>query len=216
MPEIDDLQTALTRCEVQLNLDQIQCLERYCQLLWSWNERINLTRHTTYGQFVARDVVDSLALADLLELRSRVLDVGTGGGVPGIVLRIVRPDLTIALCESVGKKVRAVQAMVEELDLSVRVHHARVEELLEYKTFDSLVVRAVAKLSRLLGWLEPHWDAFDQLFVIKSQSWTEERGDARHRGLLRDLELRKASAYRTPGNNAENVVLQIFRKEKVE
>ena len=105
----------------------------------------------TYDQFVARDVVDSLALAELLDLRTRVLDVGTGGGVPGIVLRIVRPDLKISLCESVGKKARAVQAMVDELELSVRVHHVRVEELLQYKTFDSLVVRAVARLSRLLG-----------------------------------------------------------------
>ena len=151
MSESDELQTALSRYEVQLEIDQTHRLAQYCQLLWSWNERINLTRHMTYDQFVARDVVDSLALAELLDLRTRVLDVGTGGGVPGIVLRIVRPDLKISLCESVGKKARAVQAMVDELELSVRVHHVRVEELLQYKTFDSLVVRAVARLSRLLG-----------------------------------------------------------------
>ena len=91
---------------IELPDEQAALLEQYCRLLWDWNTKINLTRHTDYQTFVARDLVDSLALAEFLEPGERVLDVGTGGGVPGIVLAIVRPDLAVSLSESVGKKAR--------------------------------------------------------------------------------------------------------------
>ena len=84
-------------------------LERYCELLWEWNEKINLTRHTDYEKFVARDLVDSLAFAEFLEPGEKVLDVGSGGGVPGVVLAIVRPDLKVSLADSVGKKAKVLK-----------------------------------------------------------------------------------------------------------
>ena len=90
------------------------------------NEKINLTRHTDYEKFVARDVVDSLALEPFLDSGDAVLDVGTGGGVPGVVLAIVRPDLKVSLCDSVAKKAKAVAAIVEQLGLKMAVHHAPV------------------------------------------------------------------------------------------
>ena len=65
--------------------------------------KINLTRHTTYERLVSRDLVDTLALAELLETLPGVLDVGTGGGVPGVLLAIVRPDVSVALADSIGK-----------------------------------------------------------------------------------------------------------------
>ena len=105
-------------------------LERYCGLLWDWNTKINLTRHTDYEKFVARDLVDSLAFARFLGPNERVLDVGTGGGVPGVVLAIVRGDLQVSLCESVGKKAKVVAEIVAQLGLAVPVLHARAEDVL--------------------------------------------------------------------------------------
>ena len=180
-------------------------------LLWSWNEKINLTRHTTLEKFVSRDVIDSWQLAKLLEPGERVLDVGTGGGVPGVVMAILRPDLKISLCESTFKKARAVEAMVGELGLPAKVYASRAEDVLEMSTFDTLVARAVAGLPKVLTWLRPHWDAFDQLLLIKGPAWTEERAEARHAGLLHGLELRKAATYLTPRTNAESVILKIWR-----
>ncbi len=57
-------------------------LRDYCELLWQWNQRMNLTRHTDYDRFVSRDLVDTLELADLIDTGVEVLDFGTGGGVP--------------------------------------------------------------------------------------------------------------------------------------
>ena len=122
-----------------------------------------------------------------------MLDVGTGGGVPGIVLAILRPDLSVSLSESTQKKARAVDAMVSELGLPVRVFPNRAEEVLEITTFDVLVARALAPLAKVLTWLRPHWEAFDELLMIKGPSWVEERETARQAGLMKNLELRKAA-----------------------
>lgn len=211
MDSQDTLATELAASGIELTAEQIERLDAYCAQLWTWNEKLNLTRHTTLEKFVTRDVVDSLELSKLVDRGQRVLDIGTGGGVPGLILAIVRPDLKVSACESVGKKARAVEAMVAELALPVAVFPSRAEEVLELTTFDTLVARAVAPLRKILNWLEPHWDAFDQLLLIKGRSWTEERGEARHHGLLKGLELRKAATYTTPRTDAESVILRIYR-----
>ncbi len=212
--ENDTLAAALQRHQIELADDQIEQLDRYCRLLWEWNAKLNLTRHTDYEKFVARDVVDSQAFEQFLDAGERVLDVGTGGGVPGIVLAILRPDLTVQLSESMAKKARAVEAIVAALKLPIAAHHARAEQLLQQETFDTLVVRAVAPLAKLLTWFAPHWEAFNRLLVIKGPAWVEERKEARERGLLRQLELRKLASYPLPGTESESVVLSITAKEQ--
>jgi 16S rRNA (guanine527-N7)-methyltransferase len=206
------LAEALKRCELELEPQIYNGLDAYREALWRWNEQLNLTRHTTFDKFVQRDVVDSLQLAELLGQGERVLDVGTGGGVPGLILAICRPDLQVSVCESTQKKARVVQEMVTELELPVSVYACRAEDVLDLKTFDTLVARAVASVTKLLIWLEPHWEAFDQLLLLKGRSWIDERGDARHRGLLKSLELRKAAIYLMPGSGGESVILKICQK----
>ena len=209
----ETLTSALERHSLSLPEEQVSALEKYARLLWDWNEKINLTRHTTFEKFVSRDVVDSLWLEKFLDAGDRVLDVGTGGGVPGIILAIVRPDLEVSLCDSVAKKARVVKEIVKQMELPIRVFHAPVQEVLKNDSFDTLVVRAVAPIAKLLTWVNPHWDAFKQLLLIKGPAWVEERGEARHRGLLGDLAFRKLAAYPLPGAESESVVLSIRPRE---
>ena len=205
----DTLEAALARHGLELAEDQIGPLERYCRSLWEWNARLNLTRHTDYEKFVARDLVDSLALEPFLDSGERVIDVGSGGGVPGVILAVVRPDLEVTLTESIAKKAKALEAIVQEAGLDLAVHHGRAEQLLVDRRFDTLVVRAVAPLAKLLTWFGPHWEMFNRLLVIKGPAWVDERKEARERGLLRSLDLRKLSAYPLPGTDSESVVLSI-------
>lgn len=206
------LGTALARYDVRLTEQQIEPLERYCRLLWDWNTKLNLTRHTDYDKFVSRDLVDSLQISQLLEPGQTVLDVGTGGGVPGIVLAILRPDLRISLCESVIKKARAVEQIVRALALSLPVHQDRAENVVQQQRFDVLVARAVGPLSKICKWFQPHWREFGCLLAVKGPRWVEERGEARHRGLLRSVELRKAASYPMPGTESESVILRLCAK----
>jgi 16S rRNA (guanine527-N7)-methyltransferase len=208
-PQTDELKNLLAALHIEVTDEQIAKLDDYRRLLWSWNERMNLTRHTTLEKFVDRDVVDSHELSKLLERGERALDVGTGGGVPGLVVAILRPDLSISVCESTQKKARAVEALITDLGLPVRVFPNRAEEVLEITTFDTLVARALAPLAKVLTFLQPHWDAFDRLLLIKGRSWVDERSEARQAGVMRGLELRKAATYETPGTGAESVILSI-------
>jgi len=210
------LATTLTDFQITLPADQIELLDRYRTVLWRWNEQLNLTRHTTLEKFVGRDIVDSLQLAEQLGQGERVLDIGTGGGVPGLILTICRPDLRVSVCDSTQKKAKVVQAMVEELELPTRVYSCRAEEVLQLQTFDTLVARGVAALSKILYWLAPHWDAFDRLLLVKGQRWVEERGEARHRGLMNHIDLRKVASYETRGNDSESVLLSLQTKKSSE
>jgi 16S rRNA (guanine527-N7)-methyltransferase len=215
-PEQDALRKLLVAEGLEITDDQLESLDRYRRLLWSWNERLNLTRHTTLEKFVGRDIVDSHELSKLLRRGERVMDVGSGGGVPGVILAILRPDLSVSLSESTQKKARVLESMVAELALEAPVYATRAEEVLEINTFDTLVARGLASLPKVLIWLAPHWSAFDQLLLVKGPKWVDERNEARQQGLMKGLELRKAATYQTPLTGAESVILKIWRPNKHE
>jgi len=201
--------------DIELSEPEAAKLEQFCALLWEWNQKINLTRHTDYQKFVTRDLLDCRVLAEFLEPGERVLDVGTGGGVPGVVLAVLRPDLRITLSESVAKKARVAAEIVERLGLQVPVVADRAENVLHEHCFNTLVVRAVARLRKLLTWFRPHWDRFDRLLIIAGPSWVEQRGEARHYGLLRSLALRRLKSYPVPGHDGQSVLLQICPPDRL-
>ncbi len=203
------LSSVLARHEIELSEETVTNLQDYCQLLWEWNEKLNLTRHTDYERFVTRDVADCLQLSQLIDGGESVLDVGSGGGVPGVVLAILRPELNVTLCESVQKKAAALRDIVGRLSLTATLKAQRAEDCLQDGAYDTLAARAVGPLWKMLKWFEPHWDAIGRLLAIKGPRWVDERGEARHRGLLRGLELRKAATYPLIGTDSESVILQI-------
>lgn len=194
---IDELKAAIERYNVSIPAASHELLAAYLDSLWSWNEKINLTRHDTMDKFVARDLLDTVQLSMILEEGCEVLDMGTGGGLPGIPLSIIRPDLEVSLCESVGKKAKVVDEIVQTLSLPIPVHQCRAEEVLEDCRFDYVVARGVGPLWKMCQWLEPHWPGLRALLAIKGPKWVEERKEARHRGFLREVELRKVAEYKT-------------------
>jgi 16S rRNA (guanine527-N7)-methyltransferase len=187
-------------------------LANYCSLAWDWNSKINLTRHTTPELFVQRDLLDSYQLSKLLQPNEEILDLGTGGGVPGILLAILRPDLDVSLCDSVAKKAKVAEDIVKKLKLNVRVHPTSVKTVLEEERYDSIVARGVGPLVKLCGWLKDEWHKIGRLLAIKGPKWVEERGEARHRGMLQSVQLRRLVSYPMPGTESESVILQIARE----
>lgn len=189
----------------------------YAVALWSRNERINLTRHTTVAKLVARDLADSLAIAGHVGPGERVLDVGTGGGVPGVILAILRPDLRVELSDSVRKKAAAVREIVAEAGLEIPVHDGAAQVLVAgrppERRFDVLVVRAVAPLVKLLSWFAPIADRYGRMLVIKGPRWEEEKGEARHRGLLKRVTVRRLAAWPIPASDNESVLLEVRARD---
>lgn len=207
---------ALKKWSIDLPDSQCEMLDRYCQLLWQWNEQINLTRHDTYDKFVSRDVRDSLELAQLLDPNEEILDVGSGGGVPGLVVAILRPDVQVSVSESTGKKAKVLEDIVGKLGLDVTVYGERAEKVFEDVRFTSVTARAVGPLAKMLTWFKDHWPSMGRLLLIKGPRWVEERGEARHLGLLANLELRRLAAYRSTDAHAESVILGIWPKSAVQ
>ncbi len=209
-PTLDpDFLAALEKYQLTLPAEQIRLLQRYAEIVWEWNEKINLTRHTTWDLFVGRDLVDSVHLAGLLNPGEQVLDLGSGGGVPGIPMAILRPDVKVSLAESVGKRAKVLDEMVSELGLMVAVYAARGEEILEDFRFDTVTARAVGSLQKMCTWLKPHFEDIDRALLLKGPRWIEERGEARHLGGLKGLSLRKRASYPIPGGEGESVILEI-------
>lgn len=208
----DTLAAALARHKIELTAEQTKLISRYLAALWEWNEKINLTRHTDFEKFVARDLVDTAELAKLLHAEEEVLDVGTGGGVPGLVLAILRPDLTIHLCDSVQKKAKVVETIAQQLKLPVTVFPTRAEEQLNHTRYDALVCRAVGPLDKILAWLKPHWAYIGRLLLIKGPKWKEEHNEAKRVGLMKNLELKVASEYPLVGTSSSSVILKIWHK----
>ncbi len=207
--DTESLEQALSQHGISLPGAQVGQLDRYCRLLWEWNDRLNLTRHTTWDKFVARDLVDSLQLSQLLQSGQEVLDVGTGGGVPGIVLAILRDDVEISLCDSVQKKARVVQEIARHLELPCAVYAERAEKLLEDLRYDVLVARAVGPLWKMCHWFRDHWHDFGCLLTVKGPGWIDERAAARERGLLQQVKLRRVASYPMPGTDSESVILRL-------
>jgi 16S rRNA (guanine527-N7)-methyltransferase len=214
MDEPATLADSLRQLGIELPPEQLQQLEQYCAALWSWNQKLNLTRHTDFATFAKRDVVDAWQLCKLLKQGESVLDVGSGGGVPGVLLAILRPDLQVSLCESVGKKAKALEAIVDSLELPLAIHAARAESVLEDLRFDTLVARAVGPLWKICQWFQPHWASMGRILLIKGPRWVDERHEARQRGLLRLLELRRVAHYPLAGTESESVILQLWPKNR--
>jgi 16S rRNA (guanine527-N7)-methyltransferase len=211
-PKSQSLPEALDKFQIELPAQVVEQLDLYCRVLWEWNTKLNLTRHTDYDTFVARDVVDTLMLSELLAPDEEVLDIGSGGGVPGITLGIIRPDLSIGLAESVGKKAEVLNDIVSQVRVPQAVFAERAESLLEEFRYDALTCRAVGPLWKICKWFEPHWGAFRRLLAIKGPKWVDERKEARHRGFLNKAEMRKASEYIMPGTESRSFILKLWRK----
>lgn len=138
---------------------QIRHLSHFKELLLEWNKKINLVSRKSEENLWKGHISLSLSMLFAVEFRSgmRVLDLGTGGGFPGIPLAIMLPECSFVLLDSTQKKIVAVQSMIESLSLSnAQTVWGRAEEINRkpgYRaSFDAVVARSVSNLSNLLDW----------------------------------------------------------------
>jgi len=124
------------------------------ELYADWNSKINVISRKDMDNFVEHHVLHSLAIAKVIQFKTMadILDVGTGGGFPGIPLAIMFPDANFYLVDSIGKKIKVVQDVAQQLDLqNVRAEQIRAEQV--EGDYDFIVSRAVTDLSQFMGWI---------------------------------------------------------------
>ncbi len=141
-----------------LTLRQRQQLEQLPDFYREWNARVNLISRQDLENLEVKHILHSLAIAKAFSFAAgaRLLDLGTGGGFPGIPLAILLPHVQFTLIDGTGKKIAAVQALIQTLQLTnATALHVRAEEMKQRHAFDFVVSRAVAPLVQLLQWSQP-------------------------------------------------------------
>ncbi|NMH88500.1 16S rRNA (guanine(527)-N(7))-methyltransferase RsmG [Flavivirga algicola] len=139
----------------ELTEDQISKFEKLETLYQDWNLKINVVSRKDIDELYLRHVLHSLAIAKVLKFKtgSKILDVGTGGGFPGVPLAILFPECSFHLVDSIAKKLKVVNEVVEGLGLTnIKTTHSRVEDIKD--TYDFIVSRAVAAMPTFVHWVK--------------------------------------------------------------
>lgn len=150
----DEFIKELEKLNIKLDKSKILMLDRYYELLITWNKKINLTAITDKEEVYLKHFYDSLTLIKAIDLNDNLnlCDIGTGAGFPGIVLKICFENLNITLVDALEKRIKFLNIVIKELDLkNITTIHARAEEYAkkEREKFDVVTSRAVAKLNIL-------------------------------------------------------------------
>ncbi len=195
-PDFPTLQTACRQLAIELTQPQYDSLVRYTQLLRDWNTRINLVSRRDTGRILSYHVIDSLAVQRLIPQGARVCDVGSGAGLPGIPLALVRPDLELLLVESSQKRSRFLQTAVVELGLEkVEVLNERAESLPALEC-DVVLSRLAGPLRDVVGCAGPHRKPKGTIVLYKTRDCGDELRKAGR--LLARLRLRVAGSHDIP------------------
>jgi 16S rRNA (guanine527-N7)-methyltransferase len=164
------LTAGLESLRLSLDEDKIERLLGFVKLIEKWNKAYNLTAIRNREEMARLHLLDSLAVLDFVEGR-RVIDIGTGAGLPGIPLAICLPEIEFVLLDSNAKKTRFVQQAVLELKLkNVTVCHSRVEQYRPENRFNTVITRAFASLPTIVELTEHLLSKGGVVLAMKGQS----------------------------------------------
>ena len=168
---------------VRFSVEQIEQFYKYMNLLIEWNEKMNLTAITEPKEIILKHFIDSITILKYIDDNSKLVDVGTGAGFPGVPLSIMNPTLKITLVDSLNKRLIFLQEVVKELNLkNIEIVHARAEEFGQNKNyrekFDIATSRAVANLATLSEYLVPLVKIGGKIISMKASNAKEEINDA--------------------------------------
>jgi len=204
---LQQIQQGCDDLALTLSSKQQQQMLAYVQLLAKWNKVYNLTSVRDIDDMVSRHVLDSLAILPFLSGLS-LLDVGSGGGLPGIPIAIAMPELAVTLLDSNSKKTRFLQQAKAELGLdNVTVVHARIEQA-NLSQFDLVTARAFSTIGDIIDLTERHCHDASRLLLMKGVYPEQELQQ-----LAGGFRLEAIHALKVPGSDGQRHLVELVRSE---
>ena len=204
---------------VRFSVKQTEQFFEYMNLLIEWNEKMNLTAITEPDEIILKHFIDSITILKELEDGSKLVDVGTGAGFPGIPLSIMNPTLKITLVDSLNKRLIFLQEVVNKLKLeNIEIVHARAEEFGQNKKyreqFDISTSRAVANLATLSEYLIPLVKVGGKVISMKAAEAKQELNEAKKAIEVLGGTVEKVDEFNLPQSDIGRTVI-IIRKNKI-
>ena len=209
----------LAKMNISLLKEQYGQFYAYMKLLIEWNEKMNLTAITDPKEIILKHFVDSLTIAKYVKEDKSIIDMGTGAGFPGIPIKIYRKDIKVVLADSLNKRIKFLDEVIDKLKLeNVETIHCRAEELGKNKQyrekFDYATSRAVANLSTLSEYLMPFVKLNGKCIFMKTIEVEEELEKAKKAIKTLGGKIEKVDKFEIPESDLGRSII-IVKKEKI-
>lgn len=209
------LTDATQKYEIKPTKKMLQQFETYFKLLVEWNEKMNLTAITDEYGVAVKHFADCLAMFNYVDVKqnSTVIDVGTGAGFPGVVLKIARPDLKLTLLDSLNKRLVFLDTVLKEIGLEAELVHYRAEEgskkILYREQYDYAVSRAVARMNVLSEYCLPYVKQGGSFVAMKGPNAKEELSEASN--ALKHLggKIFNVHKFNLPDDEGERTIIEV-------
>lgn len=171
---------------ISIEKESIEIFERYAKELKYWNEKVNLVSRKDEDNILDRHILHSLAICKYNDFRPKewVLDIGTGGGLPGIPVKIANTEIRIDLIDSIAKKAKITNMLADHTGLrNIEVFNDRVEEFLarSNKKYDTIIARAVTRTINILDWSSKYVKSGGRYLLLKGGDLDEEIDEAKRK-----------------------------------
>lgn len=208
---------SLKKLDITPTPKQLEQLKKYYELLVEWNEKMNLTGITEKEQVYLKHFYDSATLFSVIDLTKEetLCDIGTGAGFPGLVLKILFPNLKVTLVDSLNKRIEFLKTVIQELGLTeIDAIHARIEEygISNREKFDVVTARAVAPLNILLEYSIPLVKV-GKVFIAMKANLEEELTISTHALQVLNSKIENVYNFLLPIEESKRALVVVTKKE---